>query len=310
MRLKLQKSRSWLFWLGAALISVKSIFMDFGVDNGYAIATSYRHVLGDRTFLEMWEPHQTSAFLVDVLMRLYRVFVPSYTGVAVYLQVMGVLLWIPIILVLHKELVKHVDKDLSHLLCVLLFVFRPKQTVFPEFANMQIGFSILFFVFLVKFVLNQAQVRYLVLSALFLCMEVLSYPTCVIAFAAALGILLTRTERKGKNVLVFGGVCLVTGILCTCHWIGARRPAEFFEVLSLLAAADSSHAGRSMPLGQYLQVFAEGAACALGILAVAAVAYLFLRKHRETPFLTIWGGKYVCDGNPPVPADVWREERL
>lgn len=95
MRQGLQKnSRRFLYllWLGAVLVSIKSIFTDFGVDNGYAVATSYRHISGDRMFLEMWEPHQTSAFLVDILMLVYRVFVPSFTGVAIYLQITGVLL--------------------------------------------------------------------------------------------------------------------------------------------------------------------------------------------------------------------------
>lgn len=296
MRLKPQKNTKWIpcfLWLGAVLVSVKSVLIDFGIDNGYAIATSYRHISGDRMFLEMWEPHQTSAFLVDILMYLYRFFVPSFTGVAIYLQIMGVLLWIPIIVILHKELSKHTDKDISHLICVLLFVFRPKQTVFPEFSNMQIGFSMLLFIFLVKFICDQAQMRYLILSALFLCMEVLSYPTCMIAYAAAVGILLAYTECKWKNVLTFSGVCFVLGTLYTGYLIGARGPAQFFDELSLLIASDASHTGVAMSLNMYLEVFVEGAAYVLGTLAIAAVVHLFAHKRRNIPFLATWGGVIV-----------------
>ncbi|MCM1027111.1 MAG: hypothetical protein NC432_11790 [Roseburia sp.] len=278
-----------LLWFGAILVTVKSIFTDFGVDNGYAVATSYRHISGDRMFWEMWEPHQTSSFLVDILMLIYRVFVPSFTGVAIYLQVMGVLLWIPILFVLHKELSKHIDKDISHLICIFLLVFRAKQTVFPEFSNMQIGFSALFFVFMIKFICDQTQWKHLILAAVFLCLEIISYPTCIIAYAAAVGILLAYTARKGRNVLVFSGVCAVLGTLYVGYFILTRGLTGFGEVLSLLIRADASHTGVSMSLSQYFQVFLEGAAYMAVILAIAAVIWFLLRRRRDIAFLEVFG---------------------
>ena len=71
----LHKNSKWiiyLLWVCASLINIKSIFTDFGIDSSYAIATSYRHISGDRLFIEMWEPHQTSSFLMDFLMILYK----------------------------------------------------------------------------------------------------------------------------------------------------------------------------------------------------------------------------------------------
>lgn len=293
MRSKTQKNTKWflyLLWIGAVLVNIKSIFTDFGIDNSYAIATSYRHISGDRMFLEMWEPHQTSAFLVDILMIVYRFFVPSFTGVALYLQIMGILLWIPIILILHKELSKHIGKDISHFMCIFLFVFRAKQTVFPEFSNMQIGFSILFFVFLVKYICDQTKLKYLILSAVFMCLEIISYPTCMIAYVAAVGILLMYTVSKRKNILVFSGVCAALGTLYVGYFIWARGFAEFMNTLSLLIKADASHTGVSIPLNSYFHVFAEGAKYIVGTLAIAAVIRVFVRKCKEMTFLVIWGG--------------------
>ena len=241
-------------------------------------------------FSEMWEPHQTSAFLVDILMGIYRFFMPSFTGVALFLQIAGVLLWVPIIIILYKELSKHIDNDISHFICILLFVFRAKQTVFPEFSNMQIGFSILFFVFLIKYICNQDKLRYLVMSAIFMCLEIISYPTCMIAYVAAVGILLMYTESKRKNVLVFSGVCAALGTLYVGYFIWVRGLTEFIKVLSLLVEADASHAGDSMSLCQYLHVFAEGAIYIAGTLAIAAVIRFCLCKCKDISLLAIWGG--------------------
>ena len=296
MRLGFQMKKKWflcLIWTGAILVSIKSIFVDFGIDNGYAIATSYRHISGDRMFLEMWEPHQTSAFLVDCLMLLYRTFVPSLAGVAIFLQIMGVLLWIPVIIILHNELSKHIDRDISLFICALLFVFRAKQTVFPEFSNMQIGFSVLFFTFLIKYIFDQAKWRHLILSAVFLCLEIISYPTCLIAFVAAAGIILMYTEHKMKDVLVFSGVCLVLGTLYVGYFIWARGLSELINVLQMLVEADLSHGDVSMTFYQYWHVFLEGIAYIAGTLVIAAAVRLCFRKRREIAFLTVWGGSLL-----------------
>ena len=54
----------WKYLLLAASIvaTVKIIFFGFDIDEQYAVSMAYRLVQGDRMFLEMWEPHQTSAF--------------------------------------------------------------------------------------------------------------------------------------------------------------------------------------------------------------------------------------------------------
>lgn len=52
-----------LLVLGAVIVNVKKIFTDFMIDSEYAVALSYRLARGDEMFTQMWEPHQTSAFL-------------------------------------------------------------------------------------------------------------------------------------------------------------------------------------------------------------------------------------------------------
>lgn len=54
----------WKYLLLAAsmVATVKIIFFGFDIDEQYAVSMAYRLLQGDRMFLEMWEPHQTSAF--------------------------------------------------------------------------------------------------------------------------------------------------------------------------------------------------------------------------------------------------------
>ncbi|MBQ1849707.1 MAG: hypothetical protein II139_05000, partial [Lachnospiraceae bacterium] len=70
-------------WILTMFVSVQSIFTDFGIDNAYQVAMSYRHLNGDRMLAQMWEPHQFSILFNDILMAIYRLFVPSLAGVVI-----------------------------------------------------------------------------------------------------------------------------------------------------------------------------------------------------------------------------------
>lgn len=279
------------FWLCAALINIKSIFTDFGIDSSYAIATSYRHITGDRMFIEMWEPHQTSSFLMDFLMLIYKFFIPSCTGVALYLHTMGMLLWIPILIILHKELSLHIDNKLSHIICIFLFVFHPKQNVLPEFSNMQLAFSILFFIYLIKFLLNQSKYYLLVISAFFLCLEILSYPTCILAYPAATVIIFIYAKEKWKSFFSFSSTCAVCGISYVGYFLITRGPSEFINSLRAIISADSSHTGVQMDLSAYFSGFTYQIAYLIAALISAYIAYILIRKLGKYPatLLTLYG---------------------
>ena len=87
----------------AVIVSVKSVLVDFGFDDAYSVAMSYRHLSGDRLFLEMWEPHQTSIFVIDLLMLVYSIFVPSFEGASIYLNICGTLLFAGLAFFFYKE---------------------------------------------------------------------------------------------------------------------------------------------------------------------------------------------------------------
>ena len=65
--------------------AVKMLFFAFGLDEEYQLVMAYRNVKGDRLFFNMWEPHQSSAFLCALLMRPYLLSVGT-TGLVIWLQ--------------------------------------------------------------------------------------------------------------------------------------------------------------------------------------------------------------------------------
>ena len=69
---------------------------------------------GDRMFLEMWEPHQTSAFLTAALMWIYEKIFRTTTGIVLYLQVCGILIRGGIALLLYRALRRELEKPLAY----------------------------------------------------------------------------------------------------------------------------------------------------------------------------------------------------
>ena len=87
----------------SVLASFKMIFFAVGLDEEYQLVMAYRNVRGDRLFLDMWEPHQSSAFLCALLMKPWLALFGT-TGVVLYLRICGTLLHLGISLYLYKVL--------------------------------------------------------------------------------------------------------------------------------------------------------------------------------------------------------------
>ena len=48
-----------LLLIGSFLAALKCIFVSLQMDEEYAVSMSYRLLLGDRLFTQIWDPHQT-----------------------------------------------------------------------------------------------------------------------------------------------------------------------------------------------------------------------------------------------------------
>ncbi len=233
-----------LLWVGVVLVSIKSILTDTGYDNGYQIAMSYRHLNNDSLFATMWEPHLSSAFAVDILMWLYHWVVPSFAGVNLYIQICGTLLFGLLCVPVYRTLKPYCNEYTAQFICMFLIVYRAKQTPFVEFANMQIFFSVLVFLCLVKYFENSSQRGYLYTAAIFMCLEVLSYPSCIISYIFAAVLLYVYGGGKLKDVIRFSVCCAVFGAIYFGIIVLQNGFAAVLKNISGMVSFDSHSAGK------------------------------------------------------------------
>lgn len=280
-----------LLWAAVLLASVKSIFTDTGFDNAYTVAMSFRHLRGDGMFEQMWEPHQTSIFFTDLFMWIYHLFVPSYTGVMIYLQIVGTLFFMIIGVLLYKLLKNITGRDIAQLAAVFFIMFRAKQTPFPDFANLQIAFSTLLFLCLISFIREQQKKRYLCLAAVFLCLEVLSYPSCLLAYLPAVLILFWKTEARWKNIGLFTAICALFGGIYTGYFVCKTGLHNFLRNLTNIFYSDSHSGDAYVSLWNY---FYGIITAILWLILCSLFVWLLLwviRKlsHKSVAFFPVYG---------------------
>lgn len=272
-----------LLFIGAILVNIKSIFTDFGIDMEYALVTSYRTLSGDRMFTEMWEPHQTSAFLVTLFMWIYHSFAGTWNGVVIFLHIVGALLGGCISFFVYKVFCERTDSVIAAVISIFLLTFRPKETVFPEFSNMQVGFSVLLVLCLLLFLEAQRRKRWLIAASIVLSLQILSYPSCLIVYFCVAFILWFYSEKKLVNILVFTVSCLIQGV---CYILFFLRRMSFDRLISCaqnIVSADVSHSGASMDIKSYFFFFNNGVVWFLTCLAAALLIvfiYMIYAKKR------------------------------
>lgn len=279
-----------LLWVAIILASTKSLFTDTGFDNAYTVAMSYRHLSGDHMFQQMWEPHQTSIFFTDFFMWLYHLVVPSYTGVMLYLQIVGTLFFGVISFLLYRTLSQVTTKQVASLAAAFFFIFRAKQTPFPDFANLQIGFSALLLLCLVKYLQDEKKWYYLCLAALCLCLEVLSYPSCILAYIAVVIVLFCKSKKSLPSIGIFTATCAAIGLSYAGFFILRIGFNTFFNNLRNIFYADS-HSTDTNTFYSYFHgilISLIWLACCAFVSRLITFLYKVIAK-KELEFLPVYG---------------------
>lgn len=240
--------KGWEKWfpilliLGILAVNLKKIFLDFNVDVEYAVTMSYRLAMGDHMFSQMREPHQTSAFLLAFFVKIWMWATGTTTGIVLYLNAVSLLIKLLVVLFLYNTLKRYCSRTASFFAASFLAVSNAKIYITLDFSNMQIYSAILLLCCLARYLENQRQKKWLILSALCLCMEILSYPSCLLVYFIVTGFLLRMSERRLKDCLLFSAVCGASG-LCYIVYFGFRLGfAEFFYYVREILAGDGSHA--------------------------------------------------------------------
>lgn len=236
--------------------AVKMLFFAFGLDEEYQLVMAYRNVKGDKLFLDMWEPHQSSAFLCALLMRPYLA-VCGETGVVVWLRFCGTLIHLGMSMYLCRTLRRMISGDSAFLLGLIYFNTIPKQIMLPEFGMMQVWFLTLLSLFQIQYYDidvrnkgrsvsaadgNAGKKKYLIFAAFALVLEVLSYPSCLILYFFVMWIVWRRSgKRRFADMGIFTGICAVCGIVYLALLLRHNTLEGLFDTFFSIVNGDITH---------------------------------------------------------------------
>lgn len=210
MNNSIKKSTYFIYFNLIVLTCFSFVFTNIGYDSEYQLAMAYRMVQGDSLITQMWEPHQTSAFLCAILMELYIGITGTTTGIVLFTQFAGLFIRTGISIFLFKT-VKEISGEIPALIAGLIFfLISPKDLLTPEFSNMQLWFGMLVLLTLTRY-LSKKNLLSLILSAICLCLGVFAYPSFIITYAAIVVILYRYSEQKARDITVFTGMCACVG---------------------------------------------------------------------------------------------------
>lgn len=199
----------FLFLVLSLLATIKICFLGLGIDEEYAVTMAYRMATGDRMFLDMWEPHQTSGFLSTALVRIFLTVTRSTDYLVLYLRCCGALIQAFISLFLYNTLKRYFNKRSSFVAAIFFYNTLPKWIQTPEFANMLTWFSVLLFSCLLRYYLDQERKPFwLIAGGASFSGLVLSYPSCILVLPVLLfGMQRLEPKKFLKQAALLLGTC-------------------------------------------------------------------------------------------------------
>lgn len=276
-------------------------FTNLALDEGYQIAMAYRLSRGDSLLTDMLEPHQLSAFLTGFLVYLYHAIFGTYTGVVIYIHFVGIIIRAGLAAVLYMILQKEIEKPLAYVAAVLFFMITPKDSAMPEYGNQQAWYGLLCFVFLMMY-FRSKKLRFLVPTAISLCLQVLAYPSCILIYEVIVVLLILYGEKAQliKALALFTGVCALIGGSLVLYLVGKNGLQEIVDSLRMMIAIEPSH---TEGVGSRLVRYGSDIAELLAVYAIVTVVSLLLtfavltvskkknngKEFKQALFLAIFG---------------------
>ena len=229
------------------LATLKIILFDYTMDEEYQIVMAYRNLQGDSLFKQMWEPHQTSAFMCIGLMGIYRLITGTYTGVVIFLRVCTAIIQALLAIWGYKVLLRFTQKQYAFLLGIAYFNLVPKNIQIPEFSNMQVWFFSIMVLALLEYYwarqhCEKAKKWWIVLSAVGMALEVLAYPSCLLLFPVFLiYICVASGKDRIKDSLIYIGTCAICGLAWLLYILKGLSLDEFLTNVANVLNFDLTH---------------------------------------------------------------------
>ena len=242
--------------IGSIFAAIKCIFVGLQRDEEYALTLSYRLLNGDKLLTQVWDPHQTSAFLLSLIEWIFI----KLTGGTVYLvlwcKIVGTLIHGFIAFYLYKTLSLFAPKNISFLLGLIYFGILPKDGVIPEFSLMFAWFITLIIIVLIKihhintsleaakdtaYKSRKIIILSILLSVFSFCL-MLSYPTSIIIIPLVYAFLIIDRKKNPKAVLIiYPAVILALGLTYLGYLFSYMSLSDFLYNVKEALKACGSH---------------------------------------------------------------------
>lgn len=300
-----------LLLTGSFLAALKCIFVSLHMDEEYAVSLSYRLLRGDRLFAQIWDPHQTSAFLMEFLMWIYVKLFHTTTCVVVWIRLVGVLIQLGLSWYLYRVLCHILEPEHSFYLAMIYFNLLPKTYVMPEFSNMMAwGLTLLLFSLFRMAKLQgrisgadkdgrraeeikwNGKMAFAAMEAgVWLSFTVLSYPTCVLLFPFFVWYFWKYDTFRKKTAAIFTATCFILGGAYMAYLLSYMPVPELLMNIRSLLASNGSHSDGFLGKcqiygGNLLPLLLFGVGY---FLASVTVYQIYVRKRKK-----IAGGEGSC----------------
>ncbi len=275
-----------LLLAGSFLAALKCIFIGLQVDEEYAVSMAYRKLLGDRLFAQLWDPHQTSAFLAEFMIWLYIKLFHTTTGVVIWIRFLATLIHGGIAYGVYRAIRNFLPREYSFYLGILYFNLLPKGYMTPEFSNM-LGWMLTLLLLALLRLERQNKPWIVAESGLWMCLMVLSYPSAVLLFPFVLWYLWKQEGGGRRNAVIFAGTCLLGGCGYLAYLFSYMSPEELFLNLQYLLRGNGGHTSEGILVksGRYLQ---EAGLAVIISACCAALACLTMRICKVSRRLRDW----------------------
>lgn len=233
--------------LGSILAALKTIFVDYTLDEEYQVVMAYRRLSGDTLFGTMWEPHQTSAFACVWLMWLFRAVTGTLTGVVLFLRLCTTLIQLALTVWIYRVLRRGVSGEYALILALTWFNISPKLIMVPDFSNLQVWG-------LTAAVLALAELRmrqnggalWAVICGLGMSASVLAYPSGVVLFPVFLVMLYRGNKQVPRRsrirlCMLYTAVCAVCAALWLAVILRSVTWDEFLRNVRYMIDFDATH---------------------------------------------------------------------
>lgn len=264
-----------LILLGSVLAMIKYIVVGIQIDEEYAFSMSYRLITGDRLLTQIWDPHQTSAFLIQFFATPFVKLTGSTDYLIIWVRFCATLIHVAVSVYLYKTLTMFLPKDISAYLSLIFFNILPKKFITPEFSNMIVWSVTLICILMIRLELSEfdaKSVKPVILSVLMgivTFVMFLSYPSSVIVFPFV--IIYFIVKRKSLPRFSLLAYVVSTVLLCLIYFLYFLFTVGLGGMFANARNVLSSCGSHSGPLTDKILLYAENFGIVLCMFAVASL---------------------------------------